>query len=389
MFKKNYKRIIMQRVRRYPYVILYPIFQLFVKQRNNEILFLSDSRTDLTGNFGCVYNEIKKRDKYIVRSVLKDKLKTKKTLKEKFGLIYYLARSKYVFVDDFYPIIYAIPLSKKKELIQLWHAMGAFKTVGYARMGKPGGPNGYSLSHRNYTGTIVSSESIRDNYALAFGIDKEKVHALGIPRTDIFFDKKYENDIKEKIYTKYPVLKDKKVIMFAPTFRGPSQNNAYYDFDWIDFEKLKKEFSKDYVCIVKMHPFVQNKPDYDLDNDDFYLDLTSEREINDLLFITDILITDYSSVIFEYSFFKKPVIFYTPDYDDYVASRDFFYDFDKYNYGAKATNMKELVKYIKECKADKEKIKEFYDYFCSACDGKSTKRVVDYFLGGDNGENNN
>ncbi len=388
MFKKNYKKIFLQRVHKKFYVVLYPIIQLFVRQRDNEVLFLSDSRSELTGNFEFVYNEIKKRNKYVVRSVLKEKMKIRKTRKEKLTLVYYLARSKYVFVDDFYPIIYAIRLSKKKELIQLWHAMGAFKTVGYARMGKPGGPNGYSLSHRNYTGTIVSSESIRDNYALAFGIDKAKVHALGIPRTDIFFDKKYEKNIKNKLYKKYPMLKNKKVILFAPTFRGPSQNHAYYNFDWIDFKKLKEEFSKDYVCIVKLHPFVQNKPEYDLYSDDFYLDLTCEREINDLLFITDILITDYSSVIFEYSFFKRPVIFYTPDYDEYVASRDFFYDFDKYNYGVKATDMNELVKCIKEAKVDKQKIDEFFEYFCSACDGKSTKRVVDYFLGGDDSENN-
>jgi CDP-ribitol ribitolphosphotransferase len=116
--------------------------------------------------------------------------------------------------------------------------MGAFKTVGYSRSGKTGGPDSISLTHRGYTGAIVSSESIRKNYAEAFNMDIEKVDALGIPRTDIFFDKKYETNIKKKLYEKYPKLKNKKVILFAPTFRGNGQKSAYYNFDWIDFKKF-------------------------------------------------------------------------------------------------------------------------------------------------------
>ncbi len=380
--KKDKKKIFLQKVRMGFYVIMYPIFQLFVKEKDTHVLFLSDSRIDFSGNFLYVKEEIEKRNKYQITGIFKKTLKEKRSIKNMFRIVYHLAKSKYVFVDDFYPLIYPIKLKKSKQLIQLWHAMGAFKTVGYSRMGKPGGPTSYNLTHRNYTGTIVSSESIRKNYAEAFGIDIEKVHALGIPRTDIFFDQEYSVDIKEKIYSKYPTLSEKKVIMFAPTFRGNGQGSAYYDFSWVDFEELEKKFSKDYVCIIKLHPFIKNRPDYDFSNNSFYLDLTSEREINDLLFITDILITDYSSVIYEYSFFQKPIIFYVPDMEDYVSARDFYYPFEKYNYGVSATNMEELVEAISKATIDKEKIKKFNDYFCSACDGNATKRVVDYFLEG-------
>lgn len=380
VYKKDKKKIFLQKVRMGFYVIAYPIVQLFVKEKNNHILFLSDSRSDFSGNFLFVKEEIEKREKYQITGIFKKTLKEKRSIKDIFRLVYHIAKSKYIFVDDFYPAIYPIKLKKTKKLIQLWHAMGAYKTVGYSRMGKPGGPTGYNLTHRNYTGTIVSSESIRKNYAEAFGIDIEKVHALGIPRTDIFFDKKYSKEIKEKTLKKYPMLKDKKVIMFAPTFRGNGQGTAYYDFSWIDFKKIEEKFKKDYVCIIKLHPFIKNRPDYDFENSNFYIDLTSEREINDLLFLTDILITDYSSVIYEYSFFKKPIIFYVPDMEEYISSRDFYYSFDKYNYGVKTTTMKELVKAIEEEKIDKKKIEEFNEYFCSACDGKATKRVVDYFL---------
>lgn len=380
MYKKDRKKIFLQKVRMIFYVVGYPIVQFFVKEQKENVLFLSDSREDFSGNFLFVKEEIESRKKYQITGIFRKNLKSKRSMKDRFRILYHIAKSKYIFVDDFYPLIYPIKLRKTKKLIQLWHAMGAYKTVGYSRMGKPGGPSGYTLTHRNYTGTIVSSESIRKNYAEAFGIDIEKVHALGIPRTDVFFDDNYSRDIKEKIYQKYPNLKSKKVILFAPTFRGNGQGTAYYDFSWIDFKLLEERFQKDYICIIKLHPFIKNRPDYDFNNSNFYLDLTSEREINDLLFITDILITDYSSVIYEYSFFKKPIIFYVPDMEEYISSRDFYYPFEKYNYGVSVTTMDDLVKAIEEEKTDEKKIEEFYEYFCSSCDGQTTKRVVDYFL---------
>ena len=370
-------KIFLQRLRRIDYIILYNWFKCTSKVNENKILFLSDSRSDLSGNFEFVYNEIIKEEKYEISTLLKKNLSVKKSFKEKINMCREMALSRVIFIDDFYPIIYALSLRKETSLIQLWHAMGAFKTVGYSR---PGGKDSISLTHRGYTGAIVSSESIRKNYAEAFNMDIDKVDALGIPRTDIFFDKKYEINIKKKIYSKYPELKNKKVILFAPTFRGAGQKSAYYDFNWIDFDKFKKVFSKDYICIIKLHPFIKNVSDYDFTNDDFYLDLTSEREINDLLFITDILVTDYSSVIFEYSFFERPVVFFTPDLDEYRGSRDFYYPLDRYTYGDVVMNDDELIKAIKKGKIDNKKIKEFKDYFCSSCDGKASKKVVDYYV---------
>ena len=85
-------------------------------------------------------------------------------------------------------------IKKDIEVIQLWHACGAFKTFGFSRMGKVGGPSSKSRNHKNYTKAIVSSESIKKNYAEAFGISEDKVVATGVPRTDIFFDEKYKNN---------------------------------------------------------------------------------------------------------------------------------------------------------------------------------------------------
>ncbi len=375
---KNFLRPIAQRLKRLDYIIFYDFYKLTTKQDEKKVAMLSDSRESLSGNLEFIKKELDGTD-YEVVFFGKKNLSVKKTLKEKKELMRLIAVSKYVLVDDFYPIIYPLKIRKNTEIIQVWHAMGAFKTVGYSRVGKVGGPKKRTLTHRNYTACITSSDSIRGNYSEAFHIDINKVYATGVPRTDIFFDEEYIKKTKEKIYKKYPKLKDKKVILFAPTFRGNGQKTAHYDFNLIDFEKLKKEFKGEYIFINKLHPFIKNNDEIPSD-DDFYLDLTDEREINDLLFITDILITDYSSVIFEYSFLNKPLIFYVPDLDDYIESRSFYYPFSKYTYGDVAYNMDELIKYIKNSKIDNKKLQEFKDYFCKSCDGKSTKRFVSTFF---------
>lgn len=366
---------VLQYMRSIQYIILYLFYRVQNKQLKDHVLMLSDSRAELSGNLAFIDNELKKNN-FIVQYFFKRSLKEEKTTQEKKELCRKMAISKYIMVDDFYPIIYALPLRKGTRLIQVWHAMGAFKTVGFSRLGKPGGPNPRSISHRNYTDTITSSEGIRCNYAEAFDMPIEDVHATGIPRTDIFFDKSYIRATKERLYEKYPRLKGKKVVMFAPTFRGNGQNSAYYNFDWIDFSVLQDTFGKEYLFIIKLHPFIKNIDSVPKDND-FFLDLTCEREINDLLFITDILITDYSSVIFEASLLNIDTIFYVPDLKEYTESRDFYYPFERYTFGKIAMDMSQLCEAIKHPENDTNLLQEFKEHFCNACDGNATERFVE------------
>ena len=98
-----------------------------------------------------------------------------------------LARADVIVIDDYQPVIYRVD-DPDVRIIQLWHAWGAFKTVGYSRVGKPGGPSPYSRVHKNYTHAIVSSEHDVPFYAEAFGIPEARVVPTGIPRMDRFFD---------------------------------------------------------------------------------------------------------------------------------------------------------------------------------------------------------
>mgnify|MGYP002550644385 CR=1 FL=1 len=368
----------LQRLRRLDYIIYYKYYCYKGSTKNKFVLMASDSRESLGGNLEFLDTELKTRG-YKITYFLKKNLNEKKTKKDKKLLCKMMAEAQYILLDDFYPIIYAIPIRKETKVIQVWHALGAFKTVGFSRVGKPGGPNPRSLSHKNYSATITSSESIRKDYAEAFGISLDKVYATGIPRTDVLFDDDYKSCIRDRIFSKYPQLKDKKVILFAPTFRGNGQKTAYYNFEWIDFKKIKEELGEKYCFIIKLHPFVHNIESIPED-DNFFLNMTQERDINDLLLVTDILITDYSSVIFEAALLDIDTIFYVPDIEEYTASRDFYYPFEEYMFGQLAKTKEELIEAIKAPQNNREKKDMFKKKFCDACDGKSTKRVVDELM---------
>ena len=375
MKDNNIKRKIIDMI----FQVLYKIEKNF-KVKKNRVVFLSDSRIDFTGNFEFIYKELVNRGGYDIKYILKPSISTKKTLKEKLQFIYYICTSKYILLDDYYPQIYKYNIKKEIEVIQLWHACGAFKTFGFSRLGKEGGPNSKSRNHKNYTKAIVSSDSIKKHYAEAFGISEDKVISTGIPRTDIFFDKEYINNKTNEIYKKYPLLKDKKVILFAPTFRGGGQATAHYDFDKLEIDKLREGLGDEYVIIMKLHPFIKESINISEENKDFILDLSSEREVNDLLFISDIMITDYSSICFEYSLLNRPMIFFTYDLEEYIEKRDFYYPFESFVPGPIVRTTEEIIDTIKNSNFDLNKVQNFREKFLSSLDGKSTKRVVDELL---------
>ncbi len=360
--------------------LLYKLFCL-LPVKSNKVIFASDSRTELSGNFLYVYEEMKKRNLPLeYHFMLKKETGEKKELREIRELAYHLATSKFILLDDFYPMVYPLRIRKSAELIQLWHAVGAFKTFGFSRVGRPGGPSPKSINHRNYTKAIVSSKNVAKHYAEGFGIDEEKVIATGIPRTDIFFDEEYKNQVKERLYEEYPFLKEKKVITFAPTFRGNGQQSAYYPMEVLDLDRIYKELKDEYVFLFKIHPFVKNDVTIPYQYQEFYYDFSSYREINDLLFVSDILITDYSSTCFEFALLNRPMVFFAFDIEEYVQKRDFYYEYTSFIPGPLVKNTEALIQTIQKKDFKMEKIKPFVEYFFDDRDGKSSERVIDQLI---------
>lgn len=376
---------VFNKIQRVYFRSLYSCFSSMNKIRPNRILFLSDSRNDLSGNFQYIVEEIEKQglDAELL-FCLKKTNNEKRTFREYTQLAWQIATSRYVILDDFYPLVYPLKMRSETDLIQVWHAVGAFKTFGFSRVGKPGGPNPDSKNHRNYDYAIVSSTNVAPYYAEGFGIAREKVLPLGAPRTDLFFDDQKKQNSINTLHDELPFVKNKKVILFAPTFRGDGQQTAHYPYEWLDFEAIYNHFSsEDFVFLLKIHPFVKNKLEIPDAYADFFYDVSDYREINDLLLISDVLVTDYSSVVFEYSLLKKKSIFFTPDLEEYTQSRDFYVDFDEFVPGPIVRNTEALIQEIENYETfSEQQLDHFLNYYFDDLDGKASKRFVDALTNG-------
>ncbi|MCD8230412.1 MAG: CDP-glycerol glycerophosphotransferase family protein [Clostridiales bacterium] len=344
---------------------------------SNRIFFISLRRTDLSGNFAFVYEKIKDDPNLEIEMYLDPKDISDMSRKEMDRFAYFCATSKVVVLDEFTPYIHYFDIRPETKVVQLWHACGAFKTFGFTRLGKPKGSPQKTRNHRNYDYVTVSTKNVKICHSEGFGIPTDNVVPTGIPRTDVFFDEAYKAKMQKCLYEQYPQLKDKKVILFAPTFRGHVRETAYYPMEKFRVDEFMDAVGDEYFLIIKHHPFVTERQPIPQGYQDRVLDLSDQTELNDLLFITDIIITDYSSLVFEASLLNIPMLFYTFDLRNYINTRDFYFDFETFVPGHFFYTQKMLQKAIVEKDFAEEKVPAFAKRFFDDFDGRSTERVVD------------
>ncbi len=350
--------------------------------RDNNILLLSERLLEENSNMALIKEELSKEDKLVLTEFIRVKTVDKLTFGEIRESAKKMAEARCILLEDFYPQLHALPIRKETKVMQLWHACGAYKAFGFTRHGKPGGPPQDTKNHRYYDYTIVSGQKIVPVYSEAFGIPEESVKTLGVPRTDIFFREGYREETRKRLYRKYPMLLEKKVVLFAPTFRGDENKTAYYPTDKIDWNQFFEQMPEDYVVILKNHPFVKSKYSYDRKWENRVLDLTGRDNINDLLFVTDLLITDFSSSVFEAALLNVPMVFYVFDKKEYLETRDIYYDFDSFVPGRQVKTQEELFVAVKEAISGNTQMDEKYQWFkeefLDALSGNSTKAVADF-----------
>lgn len=294
--------------------------------------------------------------------------------KDKVNLYFKILFSKVIVIDSGFFFLNQFKLREKQKVIQIWHACGAFKKIGYdLDFYSEKTLEGFDYQFPQYDNFIVSSENIRDLYASAHHMDKEKVNPLGVPRTDMILDEKKKKNELKGFYERNSFLKGKKIILYCPTFRDKRKFNPK-----IDWKRLNDSFDEDTIFIIKRHIETTN----DILEKETYSKIIylEDESTYTLMFASVIMITDYSSVIFEYSLLNKPVIHYCPDYDTYVDERDFYLDFNKDIYGEIVYTDEELVNSIKKTLdnplTDDNQLLKFKDKFMGSCDGNSTRRVV-------------
>lgn len=367
------------------FVGIFKFFSKHTKRHGNRILFCSGSRAEIGGNEEFVYKRMVERglDKqFKFRFDYKPNIDFKRSIFKKIHFVYLLATSDIILIDDYYPDIYKVDYPDDVKIIQLWHACGAFKTLGFERMDKPGAPPLNTRVHKCYTHMPVSSEHSLLHHAEGFGLDESKFYPIGVARTDIFFDEAYKKDIIQKMREEFPQAKSaKKVYMYAPTFRGENALNAYFPFNKVDLKKWGKFIKEqEALLIIKMHPFVKERVVIPEEYKNYIVDAASYREVNDILFIVDVLITDYSSIIYEFSLLGRPMYFYAFDQKMYESERDFYEPYEEMVPGKIVKSFDELLQALQQEEYSKEQMDAFVKKNFTYTDGKATDRIIDQLI---------
>ncbi|MDO5539793.1 MAG: CDP-glycerol glycerophosphotransferase family protein [Eubacteriales bacterium] len=359
------------------------------KPVKEKAVFLERRGVQLSDNFELVYEELKKRgDIELVSCFIGEgRLGRWEQWKNNAAFIKEIATAKYVFINDSTTLVSCIEPRPETKIVQLWHACGAFKKFGYSTADKIFGGSRKELEqfplHKNFSLVTVSSPEVIWAYAEAFHMEdkKENIVAAGISRTDVFFDKGKIQAAYEKVHQLVPQSCNKKIILYAPTFRG--RVACAESPDKMNLVKMKKALGDEYVILNKHHPFVKQRPEISKEVQDFSIDVTDILTIEELLMVSDICISDYSSLIFEYSLFERPMLFFAYDLDEYFDWRGFYYDYSEMTPGPVCKTTEDIIDYIENLKTkfDRQKIVDFREKFMSSCDGKSTQRILEMVLG--------
>ncbi|MFT8871477.1 MAG: CDP-glycerol glycerophosphotransferase family protein [Sporolactobacillus sp.] len=216
-------------------------------------------------------------------------------------------------------------------------------------------------------------------FARAFGFHGTMLET-GYPRNDYLHHAGQDEELRLKKQLDLPL--DKKIILYAPTWRDNQfYGRGRYKFELdLDLEQLSHELGDDYVLLLRMHYLVAEQLDL-TEFEGFAYDFSAHEDIRELYLLADVLITDYSSVFFDYANLRRPIIFFTYDLEEYRDTlRGFYFDFEHQAPGPLVMTTSELICAVRNVAAAHFPVPahfdEFYDRFCSMEDGHAADRVV-------------
>jgi teichoic acid ribitol-phosphate primase len=294
---------------------------------------------------------------------------------------FHLATARLFIVDDYFFPMYVITPREGTTFVQTWHASGAFKKFGYSVLDKSFGATEDLTSrvriHGNYDLCLIGSPAAAAFYAEAFRQPVERfAPELGIPRTDVLFDTAILARTNEAVRRRYGIAADRRVVLYAPTFRGDSVGTAVAG-PMLDLHELHDRLGEDHVVLLRLHPFVRAGVAIPPELASFAIDVSDHPEINDLLMASDVLVTDYSSVIFEYALLRRAMLFFAPDLAAYEGERGFYFDYRTGVPGPVMDTTEAIGDYLRAGTVDLARIDAFRDWAFEVADGGATKRFIE------------
>ena len=371
--------------------IAFYVLSVCIPVKKNGVLFMAFHGRGLLDNPGALYNEMKSEGldkKYSIVWVANEKKDCSseniKTVKYQSVLyFYYLARSRYwIFNCKLPEYIHKKP---NQIYIQTWHGtplkrLGRDLIESTSRKSRSGRnmkqvKDSYTIDAGRYNLMISPNAFCTEVFQSAFGVKKDQLIEVGYPRNDVLCSPSDHliNSLKEK----HHIPHNKKVLLYAPTWRDDSYEIKGYNFQLeLHFEKWKKHLP-DYLILFKPHYFIINSIKIESEVKDYVRIMDPKSDINELYLISDCLVTDYSSVFFDYALLKRPIYFYMYDLEKYQNNlRGFYLDIYKDLPGDIYQNEDQLIQAVKEGKYDYERLSEFNARFNNFQDQYCSRKIV-------------
>ena len=290
----------------------------------------------------------------------------------------YLAQARFLINNTIFPNWFC---RKGSFNLQTWHGT-PFKKMHWdielKSMRAKTKPNFYVKS-RGWDALLSPNHFTSEKLKSGFRYDGE-ILEFGYPANDIFYNKKDYDKKRSEIRTKLDLSDDEVAYLYAPTWRdGGYMGNSMFKFDLLfNPDEFLRHAPRNSKLLIRSH-HMSDSDEKLSEYEKSIIDVSSWDDAVELMCAADVLITDYSSIVFDWYCSKKPVIYYVPDLDRYVNElRGAYFDLEKINCGVVCKSEEELYKNLDVM--DAPFYKEFYDKFCSLHDGKSTERVIDYLL---------
>ena len=349
------------------------------------VVLASNDTDRLRGNLKYIHRELEaRRGDFGIVTLLhrrsKGVLGRLRTLANAIRAEYYLATSRVFVVDDYYFPIYVSYRKRGTTVVQAWHACGALKKVGFSVLDKDFGASRELVRrvaiHSNYDVCLIASQEALPHYMEAFGQPAERFVSIGIPHTDLFFDEDAAARAVSDVRSRYGLPEGTKVALYAPTFRGKSKQAAASG-PRLDLETMRREIGDEWRLLLRMHPLVSSDPGEAARSSGFAVDVSDHEDVNELLLASDVLITDYSSIIFEYSLLERPMVFFSPDAEAYERERGLYIDYLRDVPGPVFRNSVDVAAHIAAAEFDIDRVRAFKARSFDVADGRASERFVD------------